>query len=79
MDKNQDQNKRVSIKTAISIIVIAILITAFFVYTDIVNLHFQSPFFLTLFYKGDSPTSIFSHFPVGVCADNWVNLRHSFS
>jgi hypothetical protein len=46
--------------------------------TDIVKKLKKRSFFWTI-YKGDSPTSILSHFLVGVCAPREVNFRQSSS
>jgi len=46
--------------------------------TDIVKKLKKRSFFWTI-YKGESPTSILSHFLVGVCAPREVNFRQSSS
>jgi len=46
--------------------------------TDIVKKLKKRSFFWTI-YNGESPTSILSHFLVGVCAPREVNFRQSSS
>jgi predicted nucleic acid-binding protein len=48
------------------------------VHADIVKKLKKRSFFWTI-YKGESPTSILSHFLVGVCAPREVNFRQSSS
>ena len=47
--------------------------------TELVTLSRIRPNFLDTDQIGDSPTSITSHFPFGVCAPRLVSLRHNCS